>query len=672
MLTVRGWWCFLLSLTLTAFASLVPPHGHTSLVALGLTLLLWFIAQWLLFRVRSHRICGRLSIERELHDDRGPVDNLWARRSFQVRLRVHLNGWLSLPYVLLNERVPFGVESAEEETRWEGELRPGRPAELSYRIHCRATGRIRFEGIKVELADLQGLFYQPLFLAEPQVYRVLPPLVGAEGQAPTTKRHNLLPPPGVHRHRRPGSGGELLDLRDYLPGDPPRMIAWKVSARRDRLITKEFESEVPVRCTLFVDTSQSVRLGPPGQNALSREAEIASAVAQATVGGRDLVGLCLFDEETTTILRPARIRRHLTDIMNRLADAAGLAPTQGQARVDELVPAAYAFVQEVYPHTLRSEVNAFPFWLPWLAPPALGSQRSRRWSDVFYRLLPLLLLAHASLGLGLLAAFLLYQLKRLADRGEPSVEQLLASLLVTVGAVVAGVLLWFIVIPARLYFPRQRRLYRWRKQLAALLSVRNGLAPAGLGALLEDAEQFSACLQRFLAEHHVPYALPLYDGRGRYLFASPGKLEVLAKALLNAVAHSHDNELYVLLADLLELRDQLGPLLAAVKVAAARHHQVLIVCPWPPGIPAPRPEPQNVLARLSEAPVPLLDLWQQATTLRFHDSFYRLRRTMARFGVSVLCAQSDDPAPLIVERLDRMRTARSAQGSAHFSGNRPR
>ena len=31
------------------------------------------------------------------------------------------------------------------------------------------------------------------------------------------------------------SGSELLDLRDYIPGDAPKMIAWKASARRDRL-----------------------------------------------------------------------------------------------------------------------------------------------------------------------------------------------------------------------------------------------------------------------------------------------------------------------------------------------------------------------------------------------------------------------------------------------------
>src|SRR5205807_3871464 len=113
------------------------------------------------------------------------------------------------------------------------------------------------------------------FVRAPLVFRILPgTLVGKVGGA-TKKRTNELPPPGIHRLRQPGSGSELLDLRDYIPGDPPRTIAWKVSARRDKLITKEFESEVPVRCTLFLDTSNSVRLGPPGKVPLARLVEIA-------------------------------------------------------------------------------------------------------------------------------------------------------------------------------------------------------------------------------------------------------------------------------------------------------------------------------------------------------------------------------------------------------------
>ncbi len=58
---------------------------------------------------------------------------------------------------------------------------------------------------------------------------------------------------------------------------------------------------------------------------------------------------------------------------------------------------------------------------------------------------------------------------------------------------------------------------------------------------------------------------------------------MLASALLRAVGQGRDNELFVLLADLLELDDALDPLLKAVRVAVSRHHQVVLVAPWPAG-----------------------------------------------------------------------------------------
>ena len=124
-------------------------------------------------------------------------------------------------------------------------------------------------------------------------------------------------------------------------------------------------------------------------------------------------------------------------------------------------------------------------------------------------------------------------------------------------------------------------------RLAALLSVpARSLAPGGLSALLEDDDLFcSACLRRFLAEHQVPCSLPLYDIQGRYLYSAPGKIAVLSKALVQAVGRGRDNELFVLLADLLELDEHLEATLAGrVRVALGRHHQVILVCPWPVGL----------------------------------------------------------------------------------------
>ena len=63
---------------------------------------------------------------------------------------------------------------------------------------------------------------------------------------------------------------------------------------------------------------------------------------------------------------------------------------------------------------------------------------------------------------------------------------------------------------------------------------------------------------------------------------------MLAATLLRSVGKGHDNELFVLLVDLIELSDRLEPLLRAVRVALARHHQVIVVCPWPLALIMPR------------------------------------------------------------------------------------
>jgi uncharacterized protein (DUF58 family) len=658
MLTSRGWW-FLLTVLGVLLVGILGPHAPLTLLAL--TLLLWFLGQWLLFAVRSRLVARQLVVEREVWDERGPVDTLWAGRTFTVRVRLRLRHVLTLPHVGVADWVPFGLEYLDGATAGDGPLAANRPLELDYRVRCTAAaGSVRFEGIKVQLADFQGFFFHGTFVAGVLVCRLLPAAVDYKGRAATSKRHNLLPPPGIHRMRRPGSGTELLDLRDYLPGDPPKTIAWKVSARRDRLITKEFESDVPLRCTLFVDTSNSVRVGPVGRNALGRLLHLSAAAAQANTAARDLTGLCLFDEHTATTMRPGRTPRHLAGLINRLTEAANLAPATARAPVETLLPLAHAFAEEIYPDLLRPAVNRVPFWLPWLWP--MPAERARtptgwghgyRWVTWALSLLPFLLIAF----LFALLVDLAYDNIAVLLQRQPLVPRELLF-----GAFVVGLLVFYpslLVLGramlSRLFAPRERRLASWRKQMAALLSARYGLAPGGLALLLEDDEQCALHLQRFLAEHRVPYPLPLYDEQGRYLFAAPAKVQVLARELLRAVGKGHDNELFVLLADLLELEEQLPPLLAAVRVALARHHQVVVICPWPPGVPRPDAGGERRRARSERLRGDLATLLEEATAERFHAGYQRVRRTFARLGVPVVCAAGEEPVPLILDRMERLR-----------------
>jgi uncharacterized protein (DUF58 family) len=666
MLTSRAWW-FLLSVVLILTIGLLRPS--LPLTLLGLALLLWFAAQWLWFLARLPSL-HRLKSERTVWDERARVASLWAGQAFEVRVCLVGDNSLPSPHLALTDHVPYAVELLEGSAVVQGVVRRERPLEWAYRIRCGSAGLARFEGVRVQAADPQGFFYHVSFVHAVVVLPILPLLTPRSGQLTSKKRHNLLLPPGIHRFRKPGSGSELLDLRDYLPGDPPKTIAWKVSARRDRLITKEFESEVPVRCTLFVDTSSSVRVpahsghGPrdiPYGKALDRLVDLAAGVLQANATIRDLTGLCLCDEQGTEYVSPGRGGAHRTACLRLLAGAAARLPGVERVNPEYLLPLAYSFASEVYPELLRPAVNRVPLLMTWLEGFSAYSSRLRLtllerlhrrkndlrtlcwWSSFWSVVFPI----------ALVVARILFRTKALDGLLLFSFLLPFASLLVWGGSA-------FLFGVDAVVGRRKRRRDRWRKQLAAILSVRYGLAPGGLALLLEDDDAFAVLLQRFLTEHQVPYSLPLYSPEGRYLFAAPEKVPILAGALVRAVGRGRDNELFVLLADLLELDEALDPLLRAVRVALGRHHQVVLICPWPPGLDLPRGLPARSRIPSSKprrhSRHPQATLWDELTTRRFHLAYQRLRRTFTRLGVAVLCAAEEEPVPLILRRLERLRS----------------
>jgi hypothetical protein len=199
------------------------------------------------------------------------------------------------------------------------------------------------------------------------------------------------------------------------------------------------------------------------------------------------------------------------------------------------------------------------------------------------------------------------------------------------------------------FSPAYHRHYRWRKELSAILAVRYGLGPGGLALLLEDDERCVHYLQRFLADHQVAFPFSLYDARGAYLFRAPHKPQVLADALLKAIIRGKDNELFVLCVDVLENTDRLEPLERAVCVAKAKHHQVLVVCPWPAGVDPPGSKAHDGPLELDYQLV-----LQRLCTAELHRSYAEVQRAFGRVGVPVLCAAAGDSVERILHRMRRL------------------
>jgi hypothetical protein len=322
-----------------------------------------------------------------------------------------------------------------------------------------------------------------------------------------------------------------------------------------------------------------------------------------------------------------------------------------------MIPIAHAFASEVYPELMSRDVNRVPLLMDWLAPQPAYTRARPGVLDRLYGLLPFWLPLYLVMGFAAIVICWLWVNAQLTDLFQEFHSiRLILILAIISGAVLA---ISFLRLPRYFFFPERRRLARLRKPLAALLSVRHGMGPGGLELLLADDELFSRQVQRFLAEHHVPYPVPLYDRQGQYRFASVAKIKVLSRMLTRAVGKGHDNELYVLLVDLLELSDSLGVLLRAVKVALARHHRVMVICPWPPGIALPATDgtaEDNIIVDVQKgAPADLLSVLTQTTTRRYQQAFQQLRWTFGRLKVPVICAQPTESPRLVLERLDLLR-----------------
>ena len=110
MLTTRGW-CLLFGMA--AVLSIGLATRIPLLTLIGLTLLLWFAWEWLLFIVACRRFACSSRVVREVRDDRGPVTALWAGQTFDVRVELTLRTACGSPSRRRRPTaVPFGVEWA--------------------------------------------------------------------------------------------------------------------------------------------------------------------------------------------------------------------------------------------------------------------------------------------------------------------------------------------------------------------------------------------------------------------------------------------------------------------------------------------------------------------------------------------------------------------------------
>ncbi|HYY90983.1 MAG TPA: DUF58 domain-containing protein [Candidatus Dormibacteraeota bacterium] len=135
---------------------------------------------------------------------------------------------------------------------------------------------------------------------------------------PLRPRH-VGPWPGVVPSRVLGMGTDFYSLREYVPGDDPKRINWKASARHNSLIVNETEAERVTDVMIVLDPD-IVFFGSGGIELFEREVQAAASVARLLLRQGNRVGLVLQGGERGSA--PAGFgKRHERKILYLLAMA---------------------------------------------------------------------------------------------------------------------------------------------------------------------------------------------------------------------------------------------------------------------------------------------------------------------------------------------------------------
>jgi uncharacterized protein (DUF58 family) len=138
-----------------------------------------------------------------------------------------------------------------------------------------------------------------------------------------------------------GAGGEVLQLREYRPGDPQHVIDWKATARSNRLVSRDFSEDQHLEIILAIDAGRASSLRAGDLDRFGHYANIAARFAEHAVAHDDQVGLVLFADRPLASIAPgrgigtvARIRALLTAAQPAAAESN---PLNAVLRIRQLV-----------------------------------------------------------------------------------------------------------------------------------------------------------------------------------------------------------------------------------------------------------------------------------------------------------------------------------------------
>lgn len=194
-------------------------------------------------------------------------------------------------------------------------LPPNSEETVNYTVFPAERGEYSWGDLYIRQLSPWGLAWQEWRIPQSIKVAVYPDLMGLQE---LSIRLAVQTTGNIRKTRRAGMGTEFTELREYYTGDDPRLIDWKATARRSRLLVRVLEPEQEQTVIVLLDRGRLMTAQVAGISRFNWGLNATLSLALAGLNRGDRVGVGVFDRDMQVWIPPERGQQHLTKLIERL------------------------------------------------------------------------------------------------------------------------------------------------------------------------------------------------------------------------------------------------------------------------------------------------------------------------------------------------------------------
>jgi uncharacterized protein (DUF58 family) len=196
-------------------------------------------------------------------------------------------------------------------------LPPKREIVHTYHLKSYRRGSFTFGALYYRSTGPLGLIQRQGKIELPQSVQVLPDMTG-EGSRDLQLALAGAVQAGRRKTTRRGEGSEFESLREHQRDDDFRHIDWKASAKRGKLISRQYETERDQRLMILLDAGRLMSPKIGSYRKLDYAINAAVHLAQVALHKGDLVGYAIFNDELRAFAEPKKGQAQMSHLVRNL------------------------------------------------------------------------------------------------------------------------------------------------------------------------------------------------------------------------------------------------------------------------------------------------------------------------------------------------------------------